>query len=154
MERWSKWFDINNKDKLKQELQNKYGIYEIRIVVSNGSPIKIMRFSNKVDSIGLLYIGRSGYSRQKTNRTLFKRIDEFSKQHHSGGKTYDKANKVLQHNRAFRNHKLQVRVMFLPDKEINAAESRELNRYFEKFAELPPCNSSFPKGLKKHNNKK
>jgi hypothetical protein len=148
MSKWTKWIDITDKDKLKQELQNKYGIYEIRIVNSNGSPIKIMRLANKIDSIGLLYIGRSGYRRQMTNRTLFKRIGEFSKQQHSGGITYDKANEILQYNRTFRNHYLQVRVMFLSDKKINAAESRELRLYFEKFAELPPCNSSIPKEIK------
>lgn len=93
-----------------------------------------------VDASGVLYIGRSGYNK---NRSIANRIGEFVKQQHSGGVTYVKAKQIIEKLPRFSGHRLQVKVKFLTTKEeIDVAETAALNGYFSEYAELPPCNSA------------
>ena len=143
MGNWSSWEDIAFA-KSKDGKLNDFGIYKIRVVNRNGEAIPIFRFVG-IDRQGLIYVGRSGYRSQKTGRTIANRIREFVKQQHSGGITYARAEKVLEREGKFFEHRLQVRAMFLPDEEIDRTEKKVLRDYFSQYAELPPCNSAFPK---------
>jgi hypothetical protein len=142
MGRWSRWLDAELA-KLRTGRFNDFGIYQIRIVTPSGKPIQICRIGG-IDQTGIIYIGRSGYRLGKTNRTVANRIQEFIKEQHSGGCTYAKAKSVLQKMPQYKGHLLQVRAMFVPNKDIKNTESNELKKYFSSYAELPPCNSSLP----------
>jgi hypothetical protein len=149
MSNWTDWIDIDLA-KSNQGPLNDFGIYEIRVVDSKGQPVPISRLVG-VDSVGLLYVGRSGYRWQKTHRTVANRVGEFIRQQHSGGITYARARETLQKTKRFSDHCLQIRGMFLPDKEIDLAEIKVLRNYFSEHAELPPCNSAFPRAAKSGN---
>ena len=143
MRKWTSWKEISPAI-AKDGTLNDYGIYQIRLVDKKGKVIPIGRFV-KIDQQGLIYIGRSGFRLQRTGRTIANRIKEFVNQNHSGGITYALAQKVLRKQKKFSEHRLQVRGMFLPDNEIDRAEKKALRDYFAHYAELPPCNSAFPK---------
>jgi hypothetical protein len=144
IDNWTDWIDIDLA-KSKRGQFNNFGIYEIRVVDSRGQPIPISRLIG-VDYPGVLYIGRSGLRNQKTKRTIANRIQEFLRQkNHSGGITYARAKKILQQEKKFSGHRLQVRAIFLADEEIKSKEAKVLRDYFSIHAELPPCNSALPK---------
>jgi len=137
MSDWSDWVSIEIAKSRKGPF-NCLGIYQIRAVTSSGKPIPVSRLVG-VDPIGILYIGRSGFS---SGRSIANRIGEFVRQQHSGGITYATAKEVLDKSSAYSRHSLQVRVKVLSTKkEIESAESRTLQEYFSKYGELPPCNS-------------
>jgi hypothetical protein len=142
MDRWSDWIDIELA-KSQHGLLSDFGVYQIRVVTPSGEPISISRMVG-VDSLGILYVGRSGYRHQRSKRTVANRIREFLRQQHSGGVTYARAKDTLQRASQFSDHRLQVRAMFLPDEEIDAKESGILRDYFSRHGELPPCNSQLP----------
>lgn len=146
MKDWSSWQDIESA-KSKGGNLNDFGIYEIRVVNRNKEAIPICRFVGR-DSQGLIYIGRSGYRWQKTGRTIANRIKEFAQQQHSGGIAYARIQKVLAGQSEFSGHRLEARGVVLPDEEINKAEINAIDEYFSMHAELPPCNSAFPKAVK------
>ena len=143
MSNWTDWVEIESAKSRRGPL-NDFGIYQIRVVEPSGGPISIGRLAG-VDSLGILYVGRSGCRHQQTDRTIANRIREFLQRAHSGGITYVRAKKTLQRVPRFSGHRLQVRAMFLPDEEIDETESSILHKYFSEYAELPPCNSSLPK---------
>lgn len=142
MSKWSKWVDIENA-KSKKGPFNDFGVYELRAVNQSNSPIPINRLIG-TDPLGILYIGRSGYGGKNSARTIANRIREFVQRQHSGGITYAKAKSVLKKAAQFSGHHLQVRAVFAADDEIEAAESKELRKYFAEYGELPPCNSALP----------
>lgn len=144
----STWIDIDagslKYPKVKKAFDG-YGIYRIRVVDSFKRPIPIPRMA-AVDKEGVIYIGRSGYRRQKTGRTVNVRLGEFvGKDQHSGGITYSLAMRTLKHIRRFKSHGLQASARIVSDQMIDALEERELKKYFERFGELPPCNSAMPR---------
>ena len=143
MTKWSDWMDVDLAGKQNGSLDD-FGVYQIRAVNKSGNPIPIGRLAG-VDPLGILYVGRSGFRRQKTNRTVANRVREFVRQAHSGGITYARANKILKQVPQFSDHQLQVRAKVLPDDKIDVEESNVLRKYFKKYAELPPCNSALPK---------
>ncbi len=138
MSDWSSWISIE-KAKVKKGRYNCLGIYQIRVVTPYSKPIPVCRLVG-VDPLGILYIGRSGFS---AGRSVANRIGEFVRQQHSGGITYTGAKEVLNKTPAYSRHNLQVRMKGLStEKEIRSAESRALQEYFHKYGELPPCNSA------------
>jgi len=139
---WTSWIDINLAKSKKGPYED-FGIYQIRAVNKELKTIPIERI-NGLDREGVLYIGRSGFKNQRTNRTIANRINEFIKKQHSGGITYGLAKNILRKNKKFSQHNLQVRALFQSDNQIELKEAEELHNYFLKFAELPPCNSAFP----------
>lgn len=143
MNNWTDWIDIDLA-KSKRGPLNDFGVYEIRAIDSKGVPIAISRLVG-VDDLGVLYIGRSGYRHQKTERTIANRIREFLRQTHSGGVTYERARQTLSQSQKFSDHRLQVRAMFVPDEKIDSTERTLLHNYFSKHGEVPPCNSVLPK---------
>lgn len=141
MNNWIGWLDIPQKPwkYLNEEEKEPYGIYKIRMVDPGGKPVPIRRFIG-VDEEGIIYIGRSGFSDAKSNRSIAKKISEFWIGSHSGGETYRQASQRLG------RHKLQVSVKFISGKRsIEREERHELLEYLSKYAELPPCNSSLPR---------
>ncbi|MBN2316216.1 MAG: hypothetical protein JXM79_19975 [Sedimentisphaerales bacterium] len=144
---WSNWIEIKEA-KLPQRDNgpfNHLGIYQICAVNSKGKQIPIPRLAG-VDKTGVIYIGRSGFSNQRTYRTIAVRIREFDNKQHSGGITYAKAEPIINKRRRYKKHRLQVRAKFLSTKEdICAAELHALSEYHSKYGELPPCNSTRPK---------
>lgn len=137
------WKQIEIVAESRKEYFHSFGVYEIAVVNAKGKPIPIARLAG-VDKSGLLYIGRSGFRNQKTKRTITKRIKEFLNGPHSGGETYDIAFKVLSKTQKFSKHRLKVRASILPDRQIIPKETKLLKKYFLKYGELPPLNSSIP----------
>lgn len=140
---WTNWISIGIASSRKSPLDD-YGIYKIRIVDKVSNVIPIGRL-NRIDDSGVLYIGRSGFRYQNTERTVANRLDEFLNESHSGGKTYGLASAVLKKSLMFSGHLLEAQALYLKDDEIEEGEAKELRDYFLNFAELPPLNSSFPK---------
>ena len=121
-----------------------WGIYRVRIVDVNGRPIPLPRLC-KVDAEGIIYIGRSGESTRKSDRSIRKRLDEFFNfGSHSGSGTYWQAKKVFQRLGVFTGHQIQAQVICAKDADIEVYEKRAIRAYFEAFGELPPFNSAFP----------
>jgi len=58
MAQWTKWMDIEDVASMSGE-NDGFGIYQIRVVNKNGEVISINRLAG-VDSLGILYVGRSG----------------------------------------------------------------------------------------------
>jgi hypothetical protein len=145
--KWGGWHDIDGPGSSQL---SRFGIYQIRMVSATGNPIPIRRIAG-IDKEGVIYIGGSGYGKQsaKKPRTMEKRIEEFEKGPHSGGYTYRLAMEVLQNSGGcpYSAHKLQYRAARLPKADaelVKREEVKSLAGYFAKYAELPPCNSSFP----------
>jgi hypothetical protein len=140
---WSEWVDIDRACATTGNFGD-YGIYEVRLFIPRtNTPATIFRFVG-VDTLGLIYIGRSGFRRKGRGRTIANRLREWITQQHSGANTYAKAISTLDGSPTLADRKLQVRAMFVPDEQIEAAEAGALAEYFAIHAELPPCNSSTP----------
>ena len=140
MTKWTEWIPIDDAISGNRRLA-KHGIYQIRAVTPRGKPIRINRLLG-ADTEGILYVGRSGLKPRSPLRTIANRLREFlARGRHSGGITYANACSCLSGARRFAGHRLEVRAMFLDD-NITETEWRVLATYFEKHAELPPCNSS------------
>lgn len=142
MARWTEWHPLPDAG-LRGGPLNRFGIYEIRLVRSLGSPIPIPRFCAR-DSTGVIYIGRSGLKRQQTGRTISHRLAEFLRGPHRAGRKYKRFEAALRQLMMFRQHRLEVRGLFLPDDQIGLREAKRLCSYRDKFGELPPFNSSLP----------
>ncbi len=139
---WSTWQGIAH---ARFEQMDYPGIYQVGMVDEAQNPIPICRLGD-TDKEGIIYIGVS--------ENVGERIEDFRhtaveiKGEHDGASTYIlmQANfRSLGHNYA--NCKLQYRVMRLSgsDKaEHTKQEATILADYFNKYNELPPCNSNFP----------
>jgi hypothetical protein len=136
MARWEKWRPIeqvyNNID-----LLNKKGLYQIRMVDADNKPLPIPRIGG-TDLKGIIYIGKS--------IQLRKRIEAFLRGQHSGGGLYWLAYRRLKTREPYRGHFLQFRVMASTSKNIATKETEMLRRYFRRFCELPPFNSTVQGG--------
>jgi hypothetical protein len=142
---WTDWVDIDRACSTSG-IFGDYGIYEIRLFApKTNSPAPLFRLVG-VDTSGLIYIGRSGFRKTGRGRTVANRFREWVAQQHSGANTYAKAVPILDKS-LLADRKLQVRAMFLPDDQIEAAEATTLEEYFAVHAELPPCNSSTPRAF-------
>jgi hypothetical protein len=150
MARWTDWHNIDRKSKILgiNGPFNDHGIYQIRLVKNNKKPLKISRLTGE-DPLGIIYIGRSGFRKQKTKRSIRKRLREFLDEQHSGGIAYSLIKTKI--SRKLLPHNLEARALFLRDNQIKSKECREINQYLRKYAELPPCNSSFPNRKKRCN---
>ncbi len=123
-----------------------HGIYRVHIAHPSGGPIPIPRIGG-VDSDGILYIGRSGVTTNKSDCSLRSRLrNDFLRPYgsHSGDWTYRKACAILNDHPLFRDHCIWASVIVLKDNVIDRAERAAIRAYFERFGELPPCNSAFP----------
>jgi len=137
---WGPWTPLTD----ETPWNSKWGIYRVRMVSASGGPVSLPRLT-AVDPAGLLYIGRSGDSTAKTDRSLGRRVWEFySHGSHSGAGTWWQTKRALDAAELWAGRTLAVAVVELPDAEIDEAECRALRAYFDRFAELPPCNSAFP----------
>jgi hypothetical protein len=146
--KWGSWHSIDDAD---SNPLSRFGIYQIRMVDRAGNPIPVRRIAG-LDKGGVIYIGGSGYSKQhaKKPRTMAQRIKEFEKGAHSGGHTYRLMKDdvlLVSRKRTYSGHKLQYKAMRLDGGNAGMVKEKEiatLARYFKKYGELPPCNSSFP----------
>lgn len=137
---WTPWIPLN----AETPWNPRWGIYRVRLMDSSGVRVPIPRIGS-VDPEGVLYIGRSGYSHSKTDRSLGRRLWEFYNHgSHSGAGTWWQVKAVLDLLNRWPGRTLEVSVVELPDALIDDAESQALREYFSAFGELPPCNSSFP----------
>jgi hypothetical protein len=135
MPNWGKWQAIesiyNNVD-----LIGRKGVYQIRMV-DNNRPIPIPRLRG-VDNEGVAYIGQSVRLRP--------RIEDFLRGKHSGGGMYYLAYPRLRRCEPYKGHSLQVRFMACAEADMKNRETNMLRRYFRRFCELPPFNSTVPGG--------
>ena len=153
---WSSWEDI---EQAKFKEHGYFGIYQIRMVDGVGNPLPVGRIVD-VDQEGVIYIGKAGPVQTLAKRIhKFESVSKLGKAKHSGGETYILLKmKLIFSDHAFKNHKLQYKVVHLdtdriePDLseqenfklKIEREEINVLADYFNKYGELPPCNSSFP----------
>jgi hypothetical protein len=145
---WSKWYGFTNDGSLFNFTNDTYGIYKVRGIDKNGLTINIPRIGG-IDKEGILYIGRSGLKRNRSFRSILRRLSEFYFGNHSGGWTSDLSYEYcLSYQKAFKNYRYEASILQVPDKEIEKREAKELEDYFVKYGELPPYNSSFPYKLK------
>lgn len=145
--KWSRWHQLDD-GCVSGSYVDGYGVYRIRLVDRMGRPIPVDRIAC-TDKSGIVYIGRSGFKKQRTGRTISRRVWEFYQGYHSGGDTYY----LSTHHRLrladkYKSHRIEVSVATLPDAEISKGEADTLYLYFRAFGELPPFNSSFPNQLK------
>ncbi len=145
MSTWSNWRDIEEWH--EDANADEQGVYQIRLVTSQGEVIPIPRLRG-IDKEGKYYIGRSGHSDSKTNRSFGARLKEFLYGGHSGGNLYSMVEDRLREAQHLKNHKLQYRVTILSDEYIEQTEALLIRFYLEKFGELPPGNRSLSKKYK------
>ncbi len=136
---WTCWYCLepSSKESVPSEIQERFGIYQIRIVDANGCPIRLGRML-KCDESGVVYIGRSGVREEKM-RTVAWRLKEWLRRGHSGAETYARVVPDLPHN-----HSLEVRALYLPVIEVCKGEAEEIEAYRKQFGEPPPFNSNLP----------
>jgi hypothetical protein len=136
MPNWSKWQAIESVYD-NTDLQGRKGLYQIRMVDSNNQAIPIPRLRG-IDTEGVAYIGQSV--------RLRKRIEDFLRGYHSGGGMYYLAYQRLKRCEPYRGHSLQIRFMVCTEADMKTRETNMLRRYFRRFCELPPFNSTVPGG--------
>jgi hypothetical protein len=136
MARWRKWRAIEEVY-YDLDLLDKEGLYQIRMVDRNNVPISIPRIKG-IDTEGILYMGKSVRLRP--------RIEAFWRGSHSGGGFYYRAYRRLRKYKPYKEHSLQCRVMAITESDTTAKERSMLQRYFRRFCELPPFNSTVPGG--------
>lgn len=139
MPKWRKWQPIDSIYSNISLLGQK-GIYQIRMVDRDKKPITIPRLAG-VDTEGIVYIGKSVRLRP--------RIEDFLGGRHSGGGSYYLVYRHLIRSKRFRTHSLQFRVLTCEEPALEIKEANILRKYFYKFCELPPFNSTVPGGKKK-----
>ena len=139
MPKWRKWQAI---DSIYSNigLLGQKGIYQIRVVDKENKPIPIPRLAG-IDPEGIVYTGKSVRLRP--------RIEDFLGGRHSGGGTYFLVYRHLIRSERFKNHSLQFRVLACEESALEVKEANILRKYFHKFCELPPFNSTVPGGKKK-----
>lgn len=153
---WSSWEGI---EQTKFKERGCFGIYQIRVVDRVGNPLPVGRIVG-VDQEGVIYIGKAGPVQTLAKRIhKFENVSKLGKAKHSGGETYILLKmKLIFSDHAFKNHKLQYKVVHLDTDRIgpelngkenfkHKIETEEINAladYFNKYGELPPCNSTFP----------
>ena len=136
MGRWGKWHEIET---IYHDIDilDKKGLYEIRMVDEENNPLPVPRLGG-MDPKGIIYIGKSV--------RLHPRIEDFLGGRHSGGRRYRRVRQELRRFNLYKRHNLQYRVKVINKDDIETAEVQLLRRYFRKFCELPPFNSSVPGG--------
>ena len=136
MGRWGKWHEIET---IYHDIDilGKKGLYEIRMVDEENNPIPIPRLGS-MDPKGIIYIGKS--------TRLRPRIEDFLAGRHSGGGMYCLVRQKLRRHDLYKRHNLQYRFIVINKDNIETMEAQLLRRYFRKFCELPPFNSSVPGG--------
>jgi hypothetical protein len=142
---WSSWRDIEH---ARVKERGYYGIYQIRMVDDAGDSLPIPRIT-RIDEEGIIYIGRAVPRNTLAKRIReFQSVTQFKNVSHHGGETYNLMRFNLKYSgHAYQKHKLQYKVMRLegePKSKIEEEEINTLANYFNKYGELPPCNSSFP----------
>lgn len=146
MSAWSVWYDITStKHVLGNERQ--CGVYEIRLADSTRQAIPVGRLLGN-DPCGLLGIGKSV--------NLSRRISDFNRAHLKGSLRHSGGSRlflvwVLHYSPIAASHNVNSIVQFRVAKVKNnvkaeTAEEALLKRYFYKFGELPPLNSTMPDG--------
>jgi len=136
---WSNWFELNK----NTEWPTTHGVYCVSLADKNGRPFSIPRLCGE-DPEGVIYIGRSGYANAKTDRSLGVRLWEFLVGKHSGGQTYLQSARAIKKSGIYKNYKLLVSIARLLDYQIGEGEKSAMRQYFNKYGEVPPCNSAFP----------
>lgn len=136
MPNWSKWQAIESV-RHNIGLLRQMGLYQIRMVDNNSRPITIPRLRG-VDTEGIIYVGQSTRIRP--------RIEGFLRGNHSGGGMYFLVYRRLKKYEPYRDHSLQFRVMTCTEADAETKEANMLRRYFRRFCELPPFNSTVPGG--------
>lgn len=136
MPKWRKWQPIEDVYHNVGLLAQK-GLYQIRMINPENRTIPIPRLCG-VDPEGIVYIGKS--------IRLRPRIESFLKGRHSGGGLYRLAYQRLRKFQPYRDFSLQFRVIVCAQDEIGVKEANLLRRYFRRFGELPPFNSTVPGG--------
>jgi len=134
---WGKWLNLEG---IYHDIDvlNKQGLYQIRMADSSNNPIPIPRLAG-IDESGIIYIGKS--------IKLRPRIENFYCGRHSGGGMYNLVRLRLKRHKPYNGYLLQYRYMKINDKEmIKKVETNLLRRYFRKYCELPPFNSTVPGG--------
>lgn len=108
------------------------------MVKPSDKPLPIPRLAG-IDSNGIIYIGESVELRT--------RIEKFYGGRHSGGGMYNLVRFRLSRYKPYFNYKLQYSYMKIRDLEtMEQMETNILRRYFRKYCELPPFNSSVKGG--------
>lgn len=136
MPRWGQWQAIESV-RYNIDLLRRMGLYQIRMVDEQNNPIPIPRVAG-VDTEGIIYMGKSVRLRA--------RIEDFSRGNHSGGGMYFLIYRRLMKYEPYRGHSLQFRVMTCTEADAKTKEANMLRRYFRRFCELPPFNSTVPGG--------
>jgi hypothetical protein len=134
---WGAWHSIEN---IHHDIDvlHKQGLYQIRMVSPSNKPFRIPRLVG-VDDGGIIYIGKSVELRT--------RIGNFYSGKHSGGGMYNLVRLKLGRHRPYKNYLLQYRYMKISDEKVmEDTERNVLRRYFRKYCELPPFNSTVPGG--------
>lgn len=137
MGNWGKWINIENVYH-DIDLLDKQGLYQIRMVNTFNNPLPIPRLVG-IDESGIIYIGKSVELRT--------RIENFYCGRHSGGGMYNLVRLQLRRHTPYNGYMLQYRCMKITDEQImKKTEVNLLRRYFRKYCELPPFNSTIPGG--------
>lgn len=137
MPEWSEWKNIKQK-----AMCNNCGVYKIRLVDSQCSPIKISRFLDK-DENGILQMGRS--------KDVEKRIKYFRgaikgrRYSHAEGKRLYLVKEYSNFKGKYNNYGIQYSFRKLSsESEVKKKEEQLLKCYFKRYGEIPPLNSNLP----------
>jgi hypothetical protein len=120
-----------------------FGIYKISFRDENGKPVAISRIGG-IDESGIVYIGSSIKVVERTHE--FKKILQ-AKGTHDGAMTFLLMwESLIQKNPIYKNYNMNtLDIKFETEEEARNQEAVLLADYFNKYSELPPCNSNIPR---------
>lgn len=148
----NKWTDWDNIKNASNNARAYYGVYKIGLIDASRNPIPVKRIHGE-DKEGIIYIGRA-----RPYLSLATRINQFNKIiKHSGAGTYFLLMLCLAQYEDTSSYDLQYTVYRMCstetisknndlEREKNMIIEKERNvlaEYFQKYCELPPCNSNF-----------
>lgn len=132
--KWTDWFNIDDKCDYQRS-----GVYKVRLANANGNAYKLERLL-RADKEGIMCIGRASDMKQRNAHFLSAIKAVYG---HSELNLVYYLKKYTGFKKKFKNSQFQY--CFRKCSKSKSEEEKLIKKYFKKFGEVPPLNSTIPK---------